>query len=120
MISAVLGAIGVVTDSGGLQKEAYLLGRVCTTLRSETEWPETLVHDWNRVVAEPDNLGVAEWREIATRPAPGSPRGEPYGDGHAAEQVVGILEQHIERRLPRQARDRSGGIGLDHPASVKK
>ena len=94
MVAAVLGSAGVVTDSGGLQKEAYLLARPCTTVRPETEWIETLEGDWNRLVPDPHLLGTDEWAAVATRPAPQTPRDTPYGDGKAALRVVDILAQH--------------------------
>jgi UDP-N-acetylglucosamine 2-epimerase (non-hydrolysing) len=86
MVRAVLGARGVVTDSGGLQKEAFLLGVPCTTLRTETEWVETLDGGWNVLDPELDRVG-----EVAVRPVPTSDPGHPYGCGDAARQVVEAL-----------------------------
>jgi UDP-N-acetylglucosamine 2-epimerase (non-hydrolysing) len=86
MVNAVAGATGVVTDSGGLQKEAFLLRTPCTTLRTETEWPETLADGWN--VLDPD---LEQVRDTAVRDAPTGPQDAPYGDGRAAQAVVAVL-----------------------------
>lgn len=86
MVCAVMGSVGVVTDSGGLQKEAFLLGVPCTTIRTETEWVETLEDGWNTLDPELSRLA-----EVAVRPRPTTEQAQPYGDGHAAANVADAL-----------------------------
>lgn len=85
LIYAVAGASFIVTDSGGLQKEAMLLGAKCTTVRPETEWPETLENDMNQLV-EPHEI-----RASAIRPDPRRPESTPFGTGNASTLVADIL-----------------------------
>ncbi|MCH7699659.1 MAG: UDP-N-acetylglucosamine 2-epimerase (non-hydrolyzing) [Chloroflexi bacterium] len=88
MLALQLHARMVLTDSGGVQKEAYLLGTPCVTLRQETEWPETLVDGWN-VLAGADPKRIVE---AAMRPVPQSEAPEVFGDGRSAQRMVDLLQ----------------------------
>jgi UDP-N-acetylglucosamine 2-epimerase len=87
MLALERGARVVLTDSGGVQKEAYLLGMPCVTLREETEWPETLIDGWN-VLAGTDPPRIVE---AARRPRPTGEPPQVFGDGRAAERMVRLL-----------------------------
>jgi UDP-GlcNAc3NAcA epimerase len=85
-------ARAVLTDSGGVQKEAYLLGVPCVTLRDTTEWVETVEAGWNTLVDLDRDAALAA---LERRP-PGE-RPELYGGGHAAERVGDVLSAYTQR-----------------------
>ena len=81
------GARALVTDSGGAQKEAYVLGVPCVTLRDRTEWIETVRAGWNTLV----DLDVAAALRALERPPPSAERPRLYGGGRAGERVRDLL-----------------------------
>lgn len=88
MIALTQGARLVLTDSGGVQKEAYWLGVPCVTLRDETEWVETVETGWN-TLAGADRAAI---RRLVEQTAPPAARPPLYGDGNAAMRCVAVLE----------------------------
>lgn len=90
MIELQAAAALVVTDSGGVQKEAFFFGRPCVTLRDETEWVELVDAGWNRLAppTSADALTAAMRAALGSRGAPV----RPYGDGDAAQRIAAILE----------------------------
>jgi UDP-GlcNAc3NAcA epimerase len=85
--SLVHHARAVVTDSGGVQKEAYLAGVPCVTLRVSTEWVETVEAGWNTLVDLDAPLALA-----ALDRTPPAARPPLYGDGHAAQRCVEAID----------------------------
>ncbi|AFZ71531.1 non-hydrolyzing UDP-N-acetylglucosamine 2-epimerase [Natronobacterium gregoryi] len=86
----------IATDSGGVQKEAFFLETRCVTLRTETEWEETVDAGWNRLVgSNADQIRealVADWTPDS------HPR--PYGDGLASRRIVSLLQRELDGSDP--------------------
>jgi len=92
----VRGATAVLTDSGGLQKEAYLAGVPCVTLREETEWVETVEAGWNCLAGRDAQRALASLASLIDRRREEHPDPSIYGDGEAGhrcvEELLGWLE----------------------------
>ena len=86
-------ARAVLTDSGGVQKEAYLLGTPCVTLRDTTEWVETLETGWNVLV----DLDAGAALRALEQPPPAGDRPELYGGGRAGERIRAALDAYTAR-----------------------
>ncbi len=85
----------MVTDSGGLQKEAFLLNTPCITVRKETEWVETVDLGWNTLVEPGKTLSNS-----VVIPIPLISSVNPFGDGHAADHILGAILNHLPNNLP--------------------
>ena len=91
MLTLIQGAKKVLTDSGGLQKEAVWLDTPCITLRDETEWVETLEGGWNRLVsADPDRIVEA----VLTDPTGPAPSFGAVDEGRASEIIARRFLEH--------------------------
>lgn len=80
----------VITDSGGVQKEAFFYGVPCVTMRDETEWVETVQLQWNRLVGASRNLIAS----AVISAVPGVSGVSPYGDGRAGQRIVETILAH--------------------------
>lgn len=90
-ISLVNHAKKIVTDSGGLQREAFFAGKQCITVFDYVSWPETLVNHCNQM-AKPDQ------QDILTKlsaPVTFDPAYQPFGDGHSAEKIVEKMKEYL-------------------------
>jgi UDP-GlcNAc3NAcA epimerase len=86
------GALAIATDSGGVQREAYLWGVPCITMREETEWIETVSTGWNTLVG----VDADKFCDALAKPLPDA-RPPIFGDGHAAERIAALTVTHLER-----------------------
>jgi UDP-GlcNAc3NAcA epimerase len=98
MLALERGAHAIATDSGGVQREAYMWGVPCLTLREETEWTDTLASGWNTLVG----VDPHAFQEAAARPTPRT-RPPIFGDGRAAPRIAQILLDFLGRQATRSA-----------------
>lgn len=91
-VSGMYYSKAVITDSGGMQKEAYALRRPCVTVRSETEWVETTTGGWNTLVFEDLDQIPAMLKKVPDQQAYNA---LVYGDGNAAGEIANIINQFL-------------------------
>lgn len=96
MLGVVRSAALVMTDSGGLQKEAFMLGVPCITIRTETEWMETVEAGWNKLFPDPLQGSVQANLSWAQNVCSGK-QPQPYGDGFAGKRIAAILLSYLHR-----------------------
>ena len=90
-ISLVNKACKVVTDSGGVQREAFFAGKTCVTVLDFIVWPETMRNGCNRL-AKPEKADILEklGADVVFDPAY-----RPFGDGHSAEKIVEKIKEFL-------------------------
>ncbi|MBZ9607803.1 UDP-N-acetylglucosamine 2-epimerase (non-hydrolyzing) [Clostridium estertheticum] len=89
MISLEMYCKKIVTDSGGVQKEAFFMNKPCITMREETEWVETVENGWNIIVGT-DKTKILEG---IVNFMPNKSQQNVFGDGHAAEKILKIINK---------------------------
>ncbi len=94
MLALERDAVAIATDSGGVQREAYLWGVPCITMREETEWIETVSTGWNTLVGVDAEL----FAQALAKPAP-TTRPPIFGEGRAAERIAELTISHLDRQL---------------------
>ncbi len=82
-------ALAIITDSGGIQKEAYIFGVPCITLREDTEWWETVDAGWNTLVGANSEQII----NAVNKSKPTGDRPDLFGDGNAAYKIVDLIKQ---------------------------
>lgn len=92
-ISLVNHAKKIVTDSGGLQREAFFAGKPCVTVVDFVSWPETMVNHCNQL-AKPDKADILEKLSV---PVSFDPNYQPFGNGHSAEKIVDCIRAFLDR-----------------------
>ena len=90
MIALEQSAALILTDSGGVQKEAFFYSVPCVTMRDETEWVETVELGWNALVGA-DRNRIVEAAEKSLANPPKASHALPYGDGTAAKEILSHL-----------------------------
>ncbi len=108
MVALEKRAYAIATDSGGVQKEAYLAGVPCITLRGETEWVETVDAGWNRVVGSAPGSLAAALEDVSFMDRD-RPRPELFGDGRTAGRIVASLER-LDAATRRPASAQEAGV----------
>ncbi|HEY8892356.1 MAG TPA: UDP-N-acetylglucosamine 2-epimerase (non-hydrolyzing) [Clostridium sp.] len=89
MISLEMHCKKIVTDSGGVQKEAFFMNKPCITMRDETEWVETVENGWNIIVG----TDKAKILDGIVNFKPNKAQQDIFGDGHAAEKILKIINK---------------------------
>lgn len=91
MLAVASQANVILTDSGGIQKEAYMLRVPCLTLRDETEWVETVQSGWNQLVGADRHLIIDALEQLQV------PKHHPqlFGDGNASKNIIEVLRQNF-------------------------
>jgi len=96
-ISLIKKSEGVITDSGGIQKEAFILNKPCITLRETTEWIETVEYGANRLLNLEQNQILESIKEIKNKSFNVTAK-HPYGDGKSAVKIVSFIKEKLFKK----------------------